>query len=131
MLRRPKPGWHTVARVWPTDRIGLTKMREASLLAQLAEPGNWSIVREEVAMEVYPHASLIVGVAARRIQRKDKWAVRDSLLFELLASAPQVDPRTQADLGVAPMKRSTQSSPLTRVVRPFWADDTTGSFARA
>jgi predicted nuclease with RNAse H fold len=84
------------------DRIGLTAMRAAGLLAHLAEAGH-AVDRsgEGVVVEVYPAASLkIWGLSHRRYKRPQYRAARETLLNQLADAAPWLDLGDHADLCV-------------------------------
>lgn len=82
------------------DRIGLTAMRAAGLLARFTEAGQ-PVDRAGggVVVEVYPAASLHRwGLPHRGYKGKDKQPVRDGLIRELLAAAPWLDLGQYVDL---------------------------------
>ena len=82
------------------DRIGLTAMRAAGLLARFAEAGQ-PVDRAGggVVVEVYPAASLRRwGLPHEGYKGKDKQLTRDALIQELLRAAPWLDLADHADL---------------------------------
>jgi predicted nuclease with RNAse H fold len=82
------------------DRIGLTAMRAAGLLARLADQGR-PVDRAGggVVVEVYPAASLkIWGLPYRSYKGKDGRAGRDALMKALTSAAPWLDLGGHADL---------------------------------
>ena len=80
------------------DRIGLTAMRAAGLLAGLAKAGRpVDRTGSGIVLEVYPAASLYCWrLPYREYKGRDNQSARDLLIRELLGTAPWLDLREHA-----------------------------------